>query len=61
MAPLRELLKKNQLFDWDDNTNIAFQKLKAHIPKAHNIPCHTMRDLPVTTQTDDRKHGQSVC
>ena len=60
MEPLRELLKKNQVFYLDGNTNAAYQKLETLISKAHSIPLqYYQRDLLITVQTDANasKHG----
>ena len=58
-APLGELLKKNQTFNWEDNMNTTFQKL---ISMAHSTPLQCFQtDPPVILQADDSKHGLSTC
>ena len=43
-APHRELLKKNQGFYWDGNTNTVFLKLKTLSPRLTVPHCSTTRD-----------------
>ena len=47
IAPLREFLKSNQVFCWDNNTNTTFQKLKSFIAKPHNIHLQYYRWVPL--------------
>ena len=57
-APLKELLKKNQVFYSEDHMNAAFQKPKTQISKAHSTPLQNCkRDLPVIVLADASKHG----
>ena len=57
-ATLRGLLTKNVVFQWDESTNAAFQKLKSLITEAQKGSLKFYnRNLPLTVQADDSEHG----
>ena len=53
MEPLRAMLKKDNVFHWEEQQTWSFQKIKALIAKANETPlrCYN-RTLPVTVQAD---------
>ena len=54
----RKLLKKNQVFYWDDNMKTLFQKLKTLYFQGLQHPLQWyQRDHPVIIQADASKHG----
>ena len=59
IAPLRELLKKNQVFYWDDNVTTTLHKLKSFISKTPLQ--YYQRDLLISIQVDASKHGVDIC
>ena len=57
-----DLLKKNQVFYWDDNKNTAFQKLKNHSPLRFTAPLQcSKRGLPDIIQAHASQHGLGTC
>ena len=61
-APLQEVLKKNQVFYWDDNTSTAFKKHKSFISQVHSTPLlYYQIDMSITVQADANKHGLHTC
>ena len=60
--PLQGLLKKENCFAWDENTNMCFQKIKFQLQKALLRPLRYYdRNKPVTLQCDASLKGLGVC
>ena len=60
--PLRALLKKENCFAWDENTNTCFQKIKSQLQKALLRPLtYYDRTKSVTLQCDASLKGLGAC
>ena len=60
--PLRALLKKENCFAWDENTNTCFQKIKSQLQKALLRPLRYYdRTKLVTLQCDASLKGLGAC
>ena len=60
--PLRAMLKKDNLFHWEDQQTRSFQQVKTLIAKANTTPLRYYdRDLPVTVQADASLRGLRAC
>ena len=60
--PLSALLKKENCFAWDENTNTCFQKIKSQLQKALLRPLRYYdRTKPVTLQCDASLKGLRAC
>ena len=60
--PLHALLKKENCFAWDENTNTCFQKIKSQLQKALLRPLRYYdRTKPVTLQCDASLKGLGAC
>ena len=60
--PLQALLKKENCFAWDENTNTCFQKIKSQLQKALLRPLRYYdRTKPVTLQCDASLKGLGAC
>ena len=60
--PLRALLKKENCFAWDKNTNTCFQKIKSQLQKALLRPLRYYDwTKPVTLQCDASLKGLGAC
>ena len=60
--PLRALLKKENCFTWDENTNTCFQKIKSQLQKALLRPLRYYdQTIPVTLQCDASLKGLRAC
>ena len=60
--PLWALLKKENCFAWDENTNTCFQKIKSQLQKALLRPLrHYDWSKPVTLQCDASLKGLGAC
>ena len=60
--PLWALLKKENCFAWDENTNTCFQKIKSQLQKALLRPLRYYdRTKPVTLQCDASLKGLGAC
>ena len=60
--PLRALLKKENCFAWDENTNTCFQKIKSQLQKALLRPLRYYdRSKLVTLQCDASLKGLGAC
>ena len=60
--PLRALLKKENCFTWDENTNTCFQKIKSQLQKALLRPLRYYdQTKPVTLQCDTSLKGLGAC
>ena len=60
--PLWALLKKENCFAWDENTNTCFQKIKSQLQKALLRPLRYYdRTKPVTLQYDASLKGLGAC
>ena len=56
--PLRTMLKKDNVFHWDDQQTRSFQQVKTLITKANTTPLRYYdRNLPVTVQADASLRG----
>ena len=56
--PLRAMLKKDNVFHWDDQQTRSFQQVKTLIAKANTTPWRYYdRNLPVTVQADASLRG----
>ena len=56
--PLRAMLKKDNVFHWDDQQTRSFQQVKTLIAKANITPLRYYdRNLPVTVQADASLRG----
>ena len=60
--PLRAMLKKDNVFHWDDQQTQSFQQVKTLIAKANTTPLkYYDRNLPVTVQADASLRGLGAC
>ena len=60
--PLRALLKKENCFAWDENTNTCFQKIKSQLQEALLRPLRYYDwSKPVTLQCDASLKGLGAC
>ena len=59
--PLRAMLKKDNVFHWEDQQTRSFQQIKTLIAKANNTPLRYDRNLPVTVQADTSLRGLGAC
>ena len=60
--PLRAMLKKDNVFHWEDQQTRSFQQVKTLIAKANTTPLRYYdRNLPVTVQADASLRGLGVC
>ena len=60
--PLRAMLKKDNVFHWEDQQTRSFQQVKTLIAKANATPLRYYdRDLPVTVQVDASLRGLGAC
>ena len=60
--PLRAMLKKDNVFHWDDQQTQSFQQVKTLIAKANTTPLrYYNRNLPVTVQADASLRGLGAC
>ena len=60
--PLRAMLKKDNVFHWEDQQTRSFQQVKTLIAKANTTPLRYYdRDLPVTVQADASLRGLGAC
>ena len=60
--PLRAMLKKDDVFHWEDQQTRSFQQVKTLIAKANTTPLRYYdRDLPVTVQADASLRGPGAC
>ena len=60
--PLWALLKKENCFAWDENTNTCFQKIKSQLQKALLRPLRYYdQSKPVTLQCDASLKGLGAC
>ena len=60
--PLRAMLKKDNVFHWEEQQTQSFQQIKTLIAKANNTPLRYYdRNLPVTVQADASLRGLGVC
>ena len=56
--PLRAMLKKDNVFHWEDQQTRSFQQVKTLIAKANTTPLRYYdRNLPVTVQVDASLRG----
>ena len=60
--PLRAMLKKDNVFHWEDQQTQSFQQVKTLIAKANTTPLRYYdRNLPVTVQADASLRGLGAC
>ena len=60
--PLWMLLKKDNIFAWDENSNVSFQRIKSLLQKALLKPlCYYDRSKLVTLQCDASLKGLRAC
>ena len=60
--PLRAMLKKDNVFHWEDQQTRSFQQVKTLIAKANTTPLRYYdRNLPVTVQADTSLRGLGAC
>ena len=60
--PLRAMLKKDNVFHWDDQQTQSFQQVKTLIAKANTTPLkYYDRNLPITVQADASLRGLGAC
>ena len=60
--PLRAILKKENSFTWDENSNTSFQKIKSLLEKALLKPLRYYdRNKPITLQCDASLKGLGAC
>ena len=60
--PLRAMLKKDNIFHWEEQQTWSFQQIKTLIAKANNtLLRYYDRNLPVTVQADASLRGLGVC
>ena len=60
--PLRAMLKKDNVFHWEDQQTRSFQQVKTLIAKANTTPLrYYNRNLPVTVQADASLRGLGAC
>ena len=56
------MLKKDNVFHWEDQQTRSFQQVKSLIAKANTTPLRYYdRNLPVTVQVDTSLRGQGAC
>ena len=59
---LRAMLKKDNMFHWEDQQTRSFQQVKTLIAKANTTPLRYYdRNLPVTVQADASLRGLGAC
>ena len=62
MEPLRAMLKKDNMFHWEEQQTQSFQKIKSLIAKANEtLLRYYDRTLPVTVQVDTSLRGLGAC
>ena len=60
--PLRVMLKKDNVFHWEEQQTRSFQQVKTLIVKANTTPLRYYdRNLPVTVQADTSLRGLGAC
>ena len=60
--PLQAMLKKDNVFHWEDQQTRSFQQVKTLIAKANTTPLRYYdRNLPVTVQVDASLRGLGAC
>ena len=60
--PLWAMLKKDNIFHWEEQQTRSFQQIKTLIAKANNTPLRYYdRNLPVTVQVDASLRGLGAC
>ena len=60
--PLRAMLKKDNVFHWEEQQTRSFQEIKTLIARANNTPLrYYNRTLPVTVQADASLRGLGAC
>ena len=60
--PLRAMLKKDNVFHWEEQQTQSFQQIKTLIARANNTPLRYYdKNLPVTVQADASLRGLGVC
>ena len=60
--PLRAMLKKDNIFHWEEQQTRSFQQVKTLIAKANTTPLRYYdRNLPVTVQADTSLRGLGAC
>ena len=60
--PLRAMLKKDNVFHWEEQQTRSFQQVKTLIAKANTTPLRYYdRNLPVTVQVDASLRGLGAC
>ena len=60
--PLRAMLKKDNMFHWEEQQTWSLQKIKALIAKVNETPLRYYdRTLPVTVQVDASLRGLGAC
>ena len=60
--PLRAMLKKDNVFHWEEQQTQSFQQIKTLIAKANNtLLRYYDRNLPVTVQADASLRGLGAC
>ena len=60
--PLWAMLKKDNVFHWEDQQTRSFQQVKTLIAKANTTPLRYYdRNLPVTVQADASLRGLGAC
>ena len=60
--PLRAMLKKDNVFHWEEQQTRSFQQVKTLIAKANTTPLrYYNRNLPVTVQADASLRGLGAC
>ena len=60
--PLRAMLKKDNVFHWEEQQTQSFQEIKTLIAKANNTPLRYYdRNLPVMVQADASLRGLGAC
>ena len=56
------MLKKGNVFHWEEQQTWSFQQIKSLIAKANNIPLRYYdRTLPFTVQADTSLRGLGAC
>ena len=60
--PLRAMLKKDNVFHWEEQQTWSFQQIKTLIAKANNtLLRYYDKNLPVTVQVDTSLRGLGTC
>ena len=60
--PLTSMLKKDNVFHWEEQQTWSFQQIKILIAKANNTPLRYYdRNLPVRVQVDALLRGLGAC